>query len=76
MHTYENVGLNIMQEMQQRYNCPIGLSDHTITNYAAFSAATLGAVLIEKHLTFSRQMYGSDAKHSMEPSNSLTWLVE
>ena len=66
--TYENVGLNIMQEMQQRYNCPIGLSDHTITNYAAFSAATLGAVLIEKHLTFSRQMYGSDAKHSMEPS--------
>ena len=66
--TYENVGLNIMQEMQKRYNFPIGLSDHTITNYAAFSAATLGAILIEKHLTFSRQMYGSDARHSIEPS--------
>ena len=63
----ESVGLNIMLEMQQRYNLPIGLSDHTLTNYAAFSAATLGAVLIEKHLTFSRKMYGSDAKHSAEP---------
>jgi N-acetylneuraminate synthase len=65
---YEDVGLNVMQEMAERYNLPIGLSDHTLTNYASFAAVTLGATVIEKHFTFSRKMYGSDAKHSLEPA--------
>jgi N-acetylneuraminate synthase len=56
-----------MLEMRQRYNVPVGLSDHTITPYASLAAVTLGASVIEKHLTFSRKMYGSDAKHSLEP---------
>jgi N,N'-diacetyllegionaminate synthase len=64
---YEQVGLNIMQEMMRRYQFPVGLSDHTLTNYAAFAAVSLGARVIEKHFTFSRLMYGSDAKHSVEP---------
>lgn len=64
---YENVGINVMLEMKERYNIPFGLSDHTLTNYAAFLAVSLGATVIEKHLTFSRKMYGSDAKHSSEP---------
>jgi N-acetylneuraminate synthase len=32
------------------------------------AAVTLGASVIEKHFTFSRRMYGSDARHSMEPA--------
>jgi N-acetylneuraminate synthase len=37
--------------------------------YAApIAAAICGAQVIEKHLTFSKKMYGSDAKHSMEPA--------
>ena len=66
--TYENVGLNIMLEMKERYQLPVGFSDHTLTNYSAFTAVALRASVIEKHLTFSRKMYGSDAKHSLEPS--------
>ena len=65
--SYENVGLNIIEEISKRYNCNIGFSDHTSTNYASFAAATLGVSLIEKHLTFSRDMYGSDAQFSTEP---------
>ena len=65
---YEEVGLNVMLEMRERYGLPVGLSDHTLTNYAAFAAVALGASVIEKHLTFSRHMYGSDACHSLEPS--------
>lgn len=65
---YEDVGLNVMAEMKERYSLPVGLSDHTATNYASFAAVALGAVVVEKHLTFSRLMYGSDAKHSLEPS--------
>ena len=64
----ERVGLNVLGEMRERYSLPIGLSDHTITNYASFAAIAQGAVAIEKHLTLSRQMYGSDAMHSLEPA--------
>jgi N-acetylneuraminate synthase len=56
-----------MQTMRARYDLPVGLSDHTLTNYAAFAAVTLGAAVVEKHFTFSRLMYGSDAPHSLEP---------
>ncbi len=65
---YDQVGLNVLEEMKKRYKCPVGLSDHTLTTYAPFAAVTLGGSVIEKHLTFSRKMYGSDAKHSLEPS--------
>jgi N-acetylneuraminate synthase len=65
--TYEHVGLNVMMEMRERYGLPVGLSDHTLTPYASLAAVTLGASVIEKHFTFSRLMYGSDARHSLEP---------
>ena len=65
----ERVGLNVIAEMRARYNVPIGFSDHTTGMAAAFAAAALGADVIEKHLTFSRLMYGSDAANAMEPAD-------
>ena len=65
--TPEHVGLNVMGEIRERYNLPVGLSDHTLTIYAAITAVAFGAAVIEKHFTFSRAMYGSDARHSLEP---------
>ncbi len=64
----ERVGLNVIREMAERYGLPVGYSDHTMGVAAPIAAAALGATVIEKHFTFSRQMYGSDARHSMEPS--------
>lgn len=64
----EHVGLNVLSEMKTRYKTAVGLSDHTLGPYASFAAVTLGASVIEKHFTFSRLMYGSDARHSMEPA--------
>jgi len=63
----ERVGLNVIKEMVERYGLPVGYSDHTMGLAAPIAAAALGATIVEKHFTFSRQMYGSDAKHSMEP---------
>jgi N-acetylneuraminate synthase len=63
----EKVGLNVLAEMKARYGLPVGLSDHTTGPAAALAAAALGATVIEKHFTFSRLMYGSDAINSMEP---------
>lgn len=63
----ERVGLNLIGEMKERYGTAVGYSDHTLGFAAAISAATLGATIIEKHFTFSKLMYGSDAIHSLEP---------
>jgi len=63
----DQVGLNVIQEMEKRYECNVGFSDHTETNYAAFAAVASGARIIEKHLTFSKYMYGSDALLAAEP---------
>lgn len=67
----ECVGLNVIAEMAERYGLPVGYSDHTLGVAAPIAAAALGAVVVEKHFTFSRKMYGSDAKHSMEPDEFL-----
>lgn len=65
----ERVGLNVIAEMRARYGVTVGFSDHTNGMAAAFAAAALGADVIEKHLTFSRLMYGSDAANAMEPKD-------
>jgi len=62
----ENVGLNVLEKFK-KYKCTLGLSDHTLGIAAAISAIARGAKVIEKHVTFSKKMYGSDARHSMEP---------
>lgn len=61
------VGLNVMADMASRWGVPVGYSDHSAENNACLAAVALGATVIEKHLTFSRAMYGSDAKFSAEP---------
>ncbi|MGY8994317.1 MAG: N-acetylneuraminate synthase family protein, partial [Rhodospirillales bacterium] len=58
---------NVIGEMRARYSIAVGYSDHTMGVAAPFAAAALGASVIEKHFTFSQLMYGSDARHSMEP---------
>ncbi|MGI8423847.1 MAG: N-acetylneuraminate synthase family protein [Chloroflexota bacterium] len=73
--TPAHVGLNVMVEMRERYGLAVGLSDHTVHPYASLAAVTLGAAVIERHFTFSRLMYGSDARHSLEPAE-LAELVQ
>ena len=72
----ERVGLNVMVKMKERYNLPVGYSDHTLGFAASIAAVTLGATIVEKHFTFSRLMYGSDAKHSMEPEDFRRFCID
>ena len=48
----QNVGLNILEELSERYNRPVGLSDHTLGLAAGLGAVSLGGSVIEKHITF------------------------
>ncbi len=56
-----------MHDMRVRYGCEVGLSDHTLRHYAAFTASALGAAVIEKHLTIARSEGGVDSAFSIEP---------
>lgn len=71
----ETIGLNVITEFTQRWGVPVGLSDHSGTIYPALAAATLGASIIEVHLTFSHDMFGPDVASSLT-AEQLTSLVE
>lgn len=58
-------GLSYMQQMRERYQLPVGFSDHSGTPVACLAAAALGASILEFHAVFDRRMFGPDAKASL-----------
>lgn len=71
----EQVNLRAMLTLKQAFNIPVGYSDHTLGIEIAVAAVVLGARVIEKHFTLSRQMTGPDHKASLEPTE-LKYLIE
>jgi N-acetylneuraminate synthase len=68
---YEELNLNVIPYLQERYRVPVGYSGHE-TGLA--STVALGACSIERHITLDRAMWGSDQAASLEPSG-LTKLL-
>jgi N,N'-diacetyllegionaminate synthase len=72
----EAIGLNILDELRDRHQCAVGLSDHSGTIFPTLAAvAAHKAQLIEVHLTLSRDMFGPDVVASVTP-HELKQLVE
>jgi pseudaminic acid synthase len=63
----EEINLNVIPTIRNKFNCQVGLSDHTIGELVPLGAVALGAVVIEKHFILERSMGGPDAEFSMEP---------
>ena len=61
-----DVNLKAMQTIKDKFDIKIGYSDHTLGTEVSIAAVAMGASIIEKHFTLSKELYGSDAKHSME----------
>lgn len=65
------MNLNTIHDLRSKFNCPIGLSDHSIDPYVAVTATALGANILEKHFTLSHQPTGIDDSFSLDPSTLL-----
>ena len=61
--------IRTIPDMKQRFKIPAGLSDHTLDNATAVAATALGACMIEKHFTLSRNDGGPDDSFSLEPGD-------
>lgn len=63
----EEMNLRTIPELSKIFDVPVGLSDHSIGNEASIVAVALGACVIEKHFTLSRDIEGPDSSFSIEP---------
>lgn len=65
---YEKVRLGALSDLSKHFpNVVIGLSDHSIGNYACFGAVSLGASILEKHFTSDKTWPGPDIPVSIDP---------
>ena len=62
-----DVNLRAMNSIKNKFNVDIGYSDHTLGVEVSFAAVSLGAKIIEKHITLDRNLSGPDHKASLEP---------
>lgn len=70
----KDFNLQTIEFFSTRYNIPIGFSDHSLTHESALAAATMGAVVIEKHFSWKRDLWGSDHKVSLTPEEFKTMV--
>jgi N-acetylneuraminate synthase len=59
--------LRTIPHLADAFSAPVGLSDHTLGIAIPVAAVSLGACIIEKHLTIARSLGGPDAAFSLEP---------
>lgn len=60
------MNIRTIPDMAKRFGRRVGLSDHSMTNTAAVGAVALGACVVEKHFTLSRNDAGPDSGFSLE----------
>ena len=68
----DRMNLRTMVDLGQTFGVHVGLSDHTLGTNVAIAAVALGACVIEKHFTLTRQQPGPDSAFSLEPDEFRT----
>jgi N-acetylneuraminate synthase len=63
----EEMNLRAIPHLAETFGVPAGLSDHTLGIAVPVAAVALGACIVEKHLTLSRDIPGPDTTFSLEP---------
>ena len=64
----EELNLRMIQTLMREFpNIPVGYSGHEVGLVPSAVAVSLGACMVERHLTLDRSMWGSDQAASVEP---------
>jgi pseudaminic acid synthase len=74
--TPANSNVATIPDLRARFDCEVGLSDHTMGIGASVAAVAQGATVIEKHFTLRRADGGVDSTFSLEPEEMRTLVVE
>jgi len=64
----EDANLNMIGTLRNKFGCDVGYSGHEVGLAVSYAAAALGITSLERHITLSRAMYGSDQSASIEPA--------
>ena len=67
--------LRVIQSLAERFNCPVGFSDHTLDQTAAITAVGLGATVFEKHYTLDKKSAGPDHLYALEPDELKSYVA-
>ena len=62
----DEINLRVINTLRKRYGCTIGYSGHEYGLEASILAVSLGATIIERHITLDHMMWGTDQKASLE----------
>tara|TARA_B100000965_G_C19556220_1_gene742323 strand:+ start:280 stop:1317 length:1038 start_codon:yes stop_codon:yes gene_type:complete len=71
-----DVNLNAMLNMKKNLQLKIGFSDHTLGSLASIVAVSLGASVIEKHITLNKNKKGPDHSSSMNEKEFCQFTVD
>lgn len=64
----KRVNVSVLETLRETFDIPTGLSDHTKDpTTAPIVAASLGAAIIEKHITLDKNLPGPDHSFALEP---------
>lgn len=65
--SFDNVNLKVLELFKEKFNCPVGYSDHTPGSTVAVGTVALGGCMIEKHFTDDKTLPGPDHGFAMDP---------
>lgn len=63
----EKINLRVIKTYQNLFSCTVGYSGHEVGLQVTLAAVSLGAKVIERHITLDRSMWGTDQAASVEP---------
>ncbi len=64
---FDQYNISTINLLKEKFNCMVGLSDHTLDTEVSVASVALGAKIIEKHFTLDRDDKGPDSEFSLEP---------
>lgn len=70
----EAINLATLNDLRERYACPIGFSDHTLGIHIPLAAVAMGAQVIEKHFMLESAEATADSFFSVTPAELETMV--